>query len=117
MTPFDDAKSRPVDPGEAQPAPNDPGDRIATLEAQVAVLECELVRLRDRERQRSAVLELYHRIESDRARLHAGLGGADKYIAEALNEARQLCDCTMGRQGFLHHVRMAIRNVAGGPGD
>jgi multidrug resistance efflux pump len=81
-------------------------DRIAALEAQVAVLDCELERLRDNERRMRAVLEQYHRVESDRARLqmrryHPGLGGAGQ------------CECTMDRQSLIDAVIRAVHDRYG----
>ena len=105
MTPFDDAKPKPSDPGdELKPlTPELPDDQlplslryrdqiIERQQNQIRELEDELRRYESREREIIALVARQQREEAYR-RLHQpyaeGLGGAGQ------------CDCTMGRGSLI----------------
>jgi len=129
-------KPRPVDPGETQPAPNDPGDEIElplsarsyqVVERQqkrIYELEDEVWRYRNRERQMRALIEQYNRLAR----------GADDWMENPrwVEDPRRpphgsapypeglggvgACDCTTGRASLLigdddQHIRRTIERA------
>jgi hypothetical protein len=120
MTPFDDAKPAPTDPGETKPAPNDPGDEldlalsvryrdqvIERQQKRIHALEVEVKRYRNRERQMHALIEQYNRLERERVREQLHTNSDHEGVRIRCNFQTGLggtgqCDCTMERSAYLH---------------
>jgi len=128
MTPFDDTKPKPSDPGETKPAPNDPGDEIEIecLHADNLQMRREIIALQDQlssyQAREAAIIDLIQRSRREDAyrRVHMRVTpyGSAPY-PEGLGGAGQ-CDCTMGRSAYLREheglralVEAALNKIMG----